>query len=135
MIMKKWHVFVLIILILAVFLVAYKEFNKAHRSVSGETGIAVDAISLFKAFELNEREANERYLNKIITVSGKISEVSRNQDGKVIILLDADNPMFGVNCTLEQPAEHLEKGQMIKVKGICTGYLSDVVVVDGILEQ
>jgi tRNA_anti-like len=44
------------------------------------------------------------------------------------VLLKTDDLMFGVNCTMEDDAQ-VKTGEQISIKGICTGYLTDVVLI------
>lgn len=122
-----------ILLVLSVFS-AYRYYNKGHRNVQSEEAIVISAGELFKAFESDETRANAKYLDKAIEVSGTISEISSNQERNTVVILDADNVMGGVACTLENAGINtLEKGKEISIKGICTGYLTDVVITNGML--
>jgi hypothetical protein len=126
---------IIALIILAGILIGYTLYNKPQRSVESEKAIAISAIQLFKEFEENETDANTKYLNKAVLVSGVISEINSNQEGKTVLILETENPMFGVSCTLEDQAQGLSTGASVTVKGICTGYLSDVVVTRGIIPK
>jgi len=138
---NKLHITVRVILliialiILSGILIGYTLYNKPQRSVENEEAVTVSATQLFKEFESNETEANAAYLNKAVLVTGTISEISSNQDGKAVLILETENPMFGVSCTLEEQAQGLSAGSSVTVKGICTGYLSDVVITRGIISK
>ncbi len=123
------------LLILIAILIAFILYNKPQRSVENESAIAITATQLFKEFEQNEEKANEMYLNKAVLVTGTVSEISLNQDGKTVLILETENPMFGVSCTMEGTLEGSASGSTIKVKGICTGYLSDVVLTRAIISK
>jgi ATP-dependent 26S proteasome regulatory subunit len=129
--MKK---LVLIGMVLAAVLVivGYKLYNKDHRSVEDETAIVLNASDLFGEYEANETEANTKYLDKVLEVTGTVSEIITNQDGKSVIILSTSNPMFGINCTMEGDSENISVGSTVSIKGICTGYLSDVVITRGV---
>jgi cell division septation protein DedD len=119
---------------LAGILIGYVLYNKPHRSVADEQAVSVPAGELFKAFETDENTANSKYLNKVVAVSGVVSEVSTNMEGKMVVILQTDDPMFGVSCTLaDSQQQKIEKESAVIIKGICTGYLSDVVIVQGIV--
>jgi hypothetical protein len=122
-----------ILLTLSVFS-AYRYYNKGHRNVQREKAIVLSAKELFEAFESDEPSANAMYLDKVIEVNGVISEISSNQEKNTIVILDADNAMGGVACTLENTdGKTFEKKSHISIKGICTGYLTDVVITHGIV--
>lgn len=119
----------------AIAIAGYNLYNKSHRSVRDEEAISLTAIALFNAFETNEENANKLYLDKVIEVSGVVSEIVTNQSGKPVIILSTNNPMFGVNCTMENSIESIQFGSMISITGICTGYLSDVILTRGIIKK
>lgn len=130
--MKKW-IYAGLVIAAAAATAGYLYINKPHRSLSDEDGIAVSADSLFLAFATNEANANTRYLNAVVRVSGVVKTVEQNTEGRVVIVLDSGDPMFGINCTLEG-AGNATVGQRVTVKGICTGYLADVVITQAQLE-
>ncbi|MBL7851687.1 MAG: hypothetical protein JNN04_12355 [Cyclobacteriaceae bacterium] len=111
----------------------YLYINKPHRSVQDEEALRISADSLFQAFASNEADANAKYLNKVVLVSGKVTSVETNTDGNTVIVLETGDLMFGVNCTLAEPANPAV-GQEIVLRGICTGYLADVIITQAILE-
>ncbi|TSE04644.1 OB-fold protein [Aquimarina algiphila] len=112
-------------------------YNKPHISVSeASPDITLVSQKLLNDFENNEFESNSKYLDKIIEVNGTISEINVSEN-KGIITLSDEGSMGGVICHLS-PEEHtkiasLKKGQNIKIKGICTGYLMDVILVKCII--
>ena len=116
-------------------LAAYKMYTKPHRSVEAENAIVITATDLFDAFEKDEPLANKIYLNKVLEVTGRVSEVSENLDEKKIIVLETSHMIFGVRCTMADSAVSLPVGAQATIKGICTGYLSDVIITDGILKK
>lgn len=107
--------------------------NKPHRDVTTEQGIQVTAQQIFDAFMTDETEANRKYLNKAIQVTGEVAEATKNQDNKRVVLLKTTDPVFGVNCTFKNDPGELQAGSMITFKGICTGFISDVVINEGVL--
>jgi putative nucleic acid binding protein len=111
-------------------------YNKPSRNVAGETGIPVTAKELYQKFTSNESQANQTYLNKVVEVKGQVLEVKNTQHAGKVVVLSTGDPLFGVACSLDN-AQTQEKdftpGQQIVVKGVCTGYLSDVVLTHGYL--
>jgi hypothetical protein len=132
-VLKKWF-FAALLLAAVAATAGYYYLNKPHRSVADETATLVSADSLFMAFATDEASANARYLNAVLRVEGVIKSVERNTENKQVVVLDAGDPMFGVNCTLEKEAE-VKEGQTVVIKGICTGYLADVVITQGLIEK
>jgi putative nucleic acid binding protein len=124
---------IIVIMILSGFAYAYYVWNKPARDVSKEEGIKITAVAIFDSFENNEQAANVSFLNKAIEVTGDVTNVKTNQAGNTVVYLKSDDPVFGVNCTFKQNPGKIEKGDSVTFKGICTGYLSDVVLNEGVL--
>lgn len=107
--------------------------NKPDRDVTKENGIEVTAQQIFDEFATNEAEANKKYLNKAVQVTGEVAEARKNQDNKTVVVLKTSDPIFGVNCTFKDDPGTMQPGTIITFKGICTGFISDVVINEGIL--
>jgi hypothetical protein len=109
-------------------------FFKPSRSIEGEVGLQVSADTIYNAYLKDEKTANKLYLDKAITVKGKISEIKTNQQGQQVIILQTGDPVFGVVCTMTKPLT-ASKGDDTSIKGFCTGYTTDVVLRDCIIEN
>jgi tRNA_anti-like len=112
----------------------YLYLNQPHRSVRSEEAISLSADSLFRAFLENESAANALYLNNVLDISGKIKSIEKNTEGKTVIVLETGDMMFGINCTMDGEF-NLKEGDNVTVKGICTGYLADVVITQSVIEE
>ena len=111
----------------------YSKYN--HRNPSNETAIVVNLPDLVKAYQNNETVANTTYLDKVVQVEGKIASIETNQQqNKVVILQNPDDPFMTVSCTLQKSASSLVSvGSTVKLKGICQGALTDVVLTEGVV--
>lgn len=110
------------------------EYSKIHhRNVADEKGITIDAALLVRDFQNNEKAANAKYLNKAVEVKGKIAEINKDQAGNTTLTLKCDDPFSNVFCTLKITEKLTVKDSAITVKGICTGFLSDVVINEAII--
>lgn len=122
---------ILVVLVLGVGAV-YFVFNKPHPSVD-RPDFLVSAAELITAFEDNENAANDKYLGKVVEVSGPIAEVIEKQNSFVLLLGDTTT-VSRVSCTLEGEqdtmAYGLHTGDELTLRGICSGRLLDVVLVD-----
>jgi len=112
---------------------AWYIWNEPARDVTKEKAIHITAAAIFDSFTNNEQSANAHYLNKAIEVTGTVTNVKKNQAGETVVYLQSTDPMFGVNCTFKQDPGAIQKGGTITFKGVCTGYLSDVILNEGIL--
>ena len=108
-------------------------WNKPARNVADESGIKITAVAIFDSFSNNEQSANTKFLNKAIEVTGMVTGVKKNQADQVVAYLKSSDPVFGVNCTFNQDPGIIIEGTIITFKGICTGYLSDVILDQGMI--
>jgi flagellar basal body-associated protein FliL len=116
-------------------LVGYKMYTKPHRNVSNAKSIQLNAEALAATYESNEVNANTAYLDKVLEVKGEINEVSKNQNGETVITLKGTD-MSAVICTLEGiSTPDIKPGSTKVLKGICTGFLTDVVMVRCVLQN
>ena len=107
----------------------YYLWSKPHRNVEAtQADFSVEATDLFAQYASDEATANPKYLDKIVTVCGEVGEVT-NEAGLVKVQLIGGNEMGGVSCELETGNAFSPKpGSRVCLKGICTGYLMDVVL-------
>ena len=126
--MKKLLIALIILVIIAAGF-GYYMYNKPLSSTSSmSTEFTMQAGELLEEFENDEEKANASYLDKVIEITGKIQKVE-SKNGTTSIYLDSDNPLSSVIFQLEEPNSTILEGQLITLKGICTGYLMDVVLV------
>ena len=109
-------------------------FNKPHQSIANETpAFQLDAAALVSDYDKDEKSANAKYLGKIIEVKGVIAEKLKDKNGNINVTLQGPE-LAGIGCEFEPKAQgslsNLKEGQEVKIKGICTGVLMDVVMVD-----
>jgi hypothetical protein len=115
-------------------LIAFLMYNKPHRNIEkSKVDFTLTATELLNAFELNPHGSGKEFTGKIIVVSGTINSIKRL--GKdVTIILSAENGFFGVNCSFSAnaklPYETMCEGALVNVKGVCKGYLDDVILSD-----
>ncbi len=129
--MKKL-LFVLIPIIVVGVFVGYRMWNKPHANMSDqESAFTVNSADLLKEFETDEAQCNLKYMDKVIQIKGKVLKTD-NSDSTTIVILDANNPNATIICELDPYTKHgktiFNSGEEVVFKGICNGYLSDVVV-------
>lgn len=121
--------------LIAGLLMVYWIFNKPHRDVAKEKGIALSAQQVYDAFRTNEASANSQYLDKAIELTGTVADISTNQEGQKVVNFSTNDPLVMINCTFKTDPGNLKAGDTITFKGICTGYIPDanVVINEGVL--
>ena len=88
------------------------------------------SFELQKAFEENETIAIEKYVNKIIEVTGTVLSVTTGEGNVTNISLETDSSLSSVICTLASgsgPAVPVP-GKEIRIRGECSGFLMDVLL-------
>ena len=131
--MKKYLKYILLLGVLGGAFGFYM-YNKPHQDMTKSTAdLKLSSTQLFADFEENETTANVKYLDKIVEVSGRVKEVSQDENGMTSLTLETESDMFGVICQLDNLTKHartdFKEGEEVKLKGICTGVLMDVVLV------
>ncbi|NOT73495.1 MAG: hypothetical protein HOP08_01115 [Cyclobacteriaceae bacterium] len=112
---------------MVVVVIGYNLYNKKHRSLFENTALIVTAQELFTQYVKDEQGSNQKYLDKIVEVTGTVGMLFENKDSKPVIVLKGKDDFFGVSCTLEH-FENVQMGSTITIRGFCMGYLSDVVI-------
>lgn len=121
--------------LIAILLIAYLVFmNLPKATVKNKAAeFQITAQDLYSEFEASEKNANKKYINKVIEVSGRYLTQNIDQQGATVVILDGGGALGGVLCTLEKGEEkkikNLEEGSQLKIKGMCTGILMDVVLI------
>ncbi|PKP36309.1 MAG: hypothetical protein CVT98_08315 [Bacteroidetes bacterium HGW-Bacteroidetes-15] len=106
-------------------------FKKSDVSVASRAvQVEISVSELVSRFESNEEMANNDFLDKVILVVGKVESVNADSLGASVYLKDPDE-MAGVLCNFSSgivDINTISKGETLKVKGLCSGYLMDVVL-------
>lgn len=112
--MKKF----LIALVIAVLVVAaygIYQWNKPHRDVQNEdTNLVLSSDSLQMLYGQSPDSANKMFLDQAVVVMGEVQSVEG--DSTTTVLLP------GAACSMEVDKLSVNKGDKVKIKGICTGY-------------
>jgi hypothetical protein len=130
--MKKIGIDILLICLIGAF-IAREMYNKPHIDVAeNPADISVTANILLADFSLDETKANSKYLDKIIAVKGTITNIEFNAE-KATISLQTEDDFGSVVCYLVKDefkkSAEIKEGQEVEIKGICTGFLMDVILV------
>jgi hypothetical protein len=132
---KRWIIVGSIaVVLLAAAIFGYREYTRGNADLAGiKAEVCVTAPALLSEFSQNEAQANAKYLNKVTCTRGVVKSVETDHTGSISVMLDAGDPLANVSCELD--ARHLDEaskihaGDTVNVTGICTGMLTDVVLV------
>lgn len=90
------------------------------------------AQNLAKEYEKNPVGSDNKFIDRIIEVTGVISEISTDQNNSVVFILRDKESTIGVLCTLNakstKKASRFKIGDDVKVRGACSGMLFEVVL-------
>ena len=129
----KHYVLALVALLSLVAIGAFWQYNKPTRDLTEEKAdLSISSTDLYQQFSENETQANQQYLDKVVQVRGKLQTINRTEGG-LNLILDAGSEMGGVICEIPSAnipeGLNLQTGRELAVKGQCTGFLMDVVLV------
>ena len=112
-------------------LVALYFFNKKHPDLSKvKPEYTLTANELYSAFEEDEATAGEKYLGKVIQVSGRVNSVESSDSTLTLSLMEEDQ-FAGVICSFSnenQAFPDINNGNLVTVRGECSGMLMDVLL-------
>lgn len=136
--MRKKIFFSVGIVILCLAAYGFYLYTKPHTSVADVApAYRIPATDLYAAYSQNEAEANKKYLDKVLLVTGTVDEVSRT-DSTLTILLQSNDIAGGVSCNVtnnKEIATDIKKNTSISIKGRCSGFLADVSLADCAIEK
>jgi hypothetical protein len=120
--MKKYKIIIVLLLVLGGLIGGYFYIYKEHRDIAKEEGVYhVTANDIFLEYKSNESQADIKYLDKTITISGKISTIGFETNSIVL-----DEKLFATFS--EDIPRSLKEGNDIIIKGRLIGY-------DSLLEE
>jgi RecG-like helicase len=134
--MKNWKKILLALFVIGLVGAGYGYYmyNKKPADVRTITAnFELTAAALVADYNKDEAAANLKYLDKVIDVKGKITEIKLDSaSGQSTVILDSGDPMAAVTCSFynEEAAsvKTLTQGAEVVIKGKCTGKLMDVVL-------
>ncbi|AMC11883.1 hypothetical protein Lupro_11670 [Lutibacter profundi] len=127
----------LFLIIVIAFIFGINQYNKPHVNVrDSKVNYVFTPKKLVEEYLQNEMAATKKYADQILQIEGDSYSISTLKGNSVITFKDTTSES-SIICHL-QPEENnkilkLKKDQYITVKGICTGYLLDVVMVECVL--
>jgi hypothetical protein len=127
----RFFVILIVIALLSAVMVWKYTFRKSETSVSEQKAeIEMKASELVKDYEMNENAANQKYIGKIILVSGIVNSIDTDSLNITVVLKES-SATAGVMCSFDKnkvDVTQITPGTSVNIKGVCTGYLMDVVM-------
>ncbi|HKH62057.1 MAG TPA: hypothetical protein VKA49_14550 [Flavitalea sp.] len=115
----------------------FKEYNrKLPDTHQLKADFQIEAVDFVRQFEADGSSATTQYSDKVIDVQGFVSSVEVT-DTSGTVFLNGGSSKSSVMCEFGQKTfqeiKELRIGERIIIKGVCTGYLMDVVMVRCVL--
>lgn len=96
--------------------------------------LSVEAPTLFADFVADESAANEKYLNKVLVVTGTVQGFVSKNSGPPTLRLETNSTLGSIECDFDQQTEHRRQefpiGEPIKLKCICMDFYRDLKLVN-----
>lgn len=126
----RYSFFAVLIIIAGLSWYAYNEYNRKRKDTAAlNADFSLSSKDLLQAFISNEQNANKKYLDKVIAVTGNVKSVDKDSEGTNTIIIGEPGELLAVRCTLDSThndeAVRIAAQKTITVKGICTGFNSD----------
>lgn len=127
--------FILMVIILATCF-GGKSKSPSNSSILEEPALELSAVQLYNEFYNNEIAADQKYKGQTLIVTGVVSSIAKDILGTPYVVLNngGEFEIWGVQCLFPNTDAYknslatLNKGNTIKVKGECTGYLLNVML-------
>ena len=124
--------YIIIIVILGILVgsfITYRMFTKTHTPVAEQSiKYETTASGLFNEFIEDEKAANIKYGDAVISVTGRIYEVDLSNDLEPQVVLETDDISGYIRCGFEpvslEDVKKLKEGEDVKFKGECKGLIA-----------
>ena len=122
--LKKIVIAVFVLLVAAAGF-AWFAFNSTHSDTSTTTAIyKMTALDFIKEFQQNDSLANKKYAEKIIAVTGVVTEIEMADSTVNIKLADTTTGSYAIFAFQQQhlaEAKTIKEGDKVTIKGSCSG--------------
>lgn len=113
-------------------------FKNANEPLNHKTADAVlNSKDLINAFKIDEEKSTDLYAGKILEITGTVHEINY-LNNRITLILNNKIDSFGIICDInpiENPKiKKLKKNEKVMIKGICKGFLKDVILLNCSIE-
>jgi tRNA_anti-like len=108
-------------------------FNKKDPNLSKvKPDYVIEVTSLVNEFSQDENAASAKYVDKVLEVTGPVQGIEPTSDSTMNVTLSAENQMAGVICSFKSTADpssqNIKEGEIITIRGVCSGMLMDILL-------
>lgn len=131
---KFFLIAILLLLVINGYYYVVPLFSSSEKNLENEVAaVILTANDLVNTYADNEAKSNKLYAGKIIEISGTIKEITF-LNNRTTVILKSSSEKFGVICDInpneKDNINRLKEDQNITVKGICEGFLKDVILLN-----
>lgn len=128
----------LILIIISLFFII-NLYNKPFIDIKkSNPKIEITAQEILNDYQADESLANEKYVDNLIQIKGEIADISFDNGISIITLKDTSG-FSSIICHMLPEANlnilKLKKENQVLIKGVCTGYLIDIMMVRCVLNN
>ena len=128
--LKKRILLAVLLIVIAATIYIYQEYNRTNVNVSHAQALFnVSAKELIMTFSGDDSVASKKYVGKIISVTGMVKNIDKDDRGHFTVSLGDTSSTSSVRCSVDSMysnrAVSLKRGMNVVVKGNCTGYNED----------
>ena len=95
-------------------------YNRGPVNIRTSRSVDVCAINVYKEYLSDSAAARKNYDGKVLSITGRVSDIGKNQQGEPIVKLETGTDGGYINCTMDEPVS-LQEGQDAIIKGLCSG--------------
>jgi len=127
---------VLVLIIISLFFII-NLYNKPFIDIKkSNPELVISAQEILSDYQADENLANKKYVDNLIQIKGEIADISFDNGISIITLKDISG-FSSIICHMLPEANlnvlKLKKGNQIVIKGVCTGFLIDIMMVRCVL--
>ncbi|WP_440879724.1 OB-fold protein [Tenacibaculum sp. C7A-26P2] len=134
---KKQYLFINSSFVLLFGFILYCFFTNTNKIEYSEPCFSIASESLMKLYSYDEKQADSLYGNKVIEVFGRVKEVSFLNNRKTVFLV-GNSENTSIICDIDESqrelVNQLKKNQLVYIKGVCKGYLKDIILLNCYLD-
>ncbi len=122
-------------IILVTILAGIYFFRFGHRGMNfREPDYLLSANQLYTEYVMNETQAKQKYLGRVLEIEGLVSGTGLGSTGKAYVTLQTDGGKGHILCILSPVPSgdppRVDIGERIKIRGINSGKLLSVILED-----
>ncbi|WP_353938889.1 OB-fold protein [Polaribacter aquimarinus] len=126
--------FIITLVFITIYCFVMSYFSPQEKNLEfANSEMTLNADDLVNSFLVNPEYSNNLYTGKIIEITGFVKKVTF-LNNRNTVLLYSNNKTSGVICDIHpsqiKKVKKLKEHQEVKVKGICKGFLKDVILLN-----